>query len=85
MSDTVIRSTVIDVLRLSGVEVQEEEDGPPGMMILAKGDYIETRDIPADCGTKLLHYLARKFDVPIHHFFNPHMITAPKKEPSSES
>lgn len=70
------RSVVIDVLRRNGVDVSRDESGPAGMVILAKGDHIESRSIPAEVSRRMLHYFQRRFGVPIHHFYNPLM--APK-------
>jgi hypothetical protein len=83
MDDTgkVCKKTVIEVLRCHGVDVSPQEDSDDGTMILAKGDVLETRVIPDEVGKKLLHYLERTFQVPIYHFYNPHMAVEvqPKK------
>jgi len=73
----VIRETVIDVLRAHHVEVSPQSDSPDGMMILAKGDKLESRIIPKRASKKLLQYFARTYNVPIHLFYNPQMIPKP--------
>jgi len=70
MPAEVTRDTVIDVLRRHGVAVYPCEPGSD-TLVLVKSDAIEAQLLPAVAGRKLLHYLARKFGVPIHHFFNP--------------
>jgi hypothetical protein len=78
-SSYVRRATVIDILQRHGVEVSCDEGGPsgPGMMILIKGDKIDSRKMPDEVSRPVLHYLARLFNIPIHHFYNPFM--APMK------
>jgi hypothetical protein len=78
-SSYVGRNTIIDVLQRHGVEVSCDDDGPagPGMMILIKGDKIDSRKLPSEVSRPVLRYLARLFDIPIHHFYNPLM--APMK------
>jgi hypothetical protein len=41
---------------------------------IADGETIETICIPPELGRKLVHYLARRFSVPIQWFWNPLMI-----------
>ena len=76
--------TVIQVLRANKVEVSRilNPDGSlpqPPMFALAKGDsatadYIfEVVTIELPVKRRLLSYLARKWQVPIHHFYNPLM------------
>ncbi len=43
------------------------------MLVLAKGDLVEARTLPDYVCRRLLQHLHRKFDVPIHHFYNPLM------------
>ena len=75
MNDTgrVCKKTVIEVLRAHGVDVSVQ-GSTDGTMILAKGEVLETRVIPDEVGKKLLHYFERTFNVPLHHFYNPHMV-----------
>lgn len=61
------REIVIKVLRSHSVEVSPQQDG---MYLLVKENLIEERKLHDQIGRKQLHYLARKFDVPIHHFYN---------------
>ena len=61
---------VMDVLRRHRVEVSrvsvESSD-----FVLVKGSVTEVQRIPDSVRRRTLHYLARKFDIPIHHFFDP--------------
>ncbi|MGA2991950.1 MAG: hypothetical protein ABSD88_15860 [Candidatus Korobacteraceae bacterium] len=70
----VAKSVVIEVLRAHGVEVSEQQDGEPGMMLLVKGDLLEVRDIPERASKRLLQYFSRTYKIPIHHFYNPQML-----------
>jgi hypothetical protein len=66
------RTTVINVLQRHGVEVSLLP-GQKDVALFVKGDIIEVKILPSEAGRKFLHYLARKFDVPVHHFWNPLM------------
>lgn len=72
---SVTRANVIKALKASGVDVAEDSAGT----ILAKGDRIETLILPPEVNKQMLNYLKRRYDVPIHWFFNPHMIPDPQK------
>jgi hypothetical protein len=76
------RATVIDVLQRHGVEVSCDDGGPagPGMMILIKGEKIDSRKLPTEVSRPVLRYLARLFDIPIHHFYNPYMAPVKSEE-----
>ena len=75
MSDrSVPRRSVLEVLARHGVDVSDYPDGaqsslvkdgyPPLVLVLTIPDPVENR---------LLQRLQRKFDIPIHHFYNPLM------------
>lgn len=71
---TVDRATVIKVLRAHAVEAsllpgQKHQDE----MLLVKAEIIDVRTLPPRCGRRLLQYLSRTFNIPIHHFYNPLM------------
>lgn len=79
MDDTgVTRGTVIRALRAVDVSVSYDEDDPDQIVTIATHDGEQTDSIPIrkeyEIGRKLLHYLARRYNVPIHWFFNPLMI-----------
>ncbi len=40
------------------------------MKVFEKGTIVEAHRLPDPVGRKLIHYLARTFDVPIHLFYN---------------
>lgn len=76
MADSYVdRATVIDVLQRHGVEVSYDDSGPDGtvMITLFKDGEVDSRRLPR----RVLNYFDRRFGVPIHHFYNPHM--APMK------
>lgn len=68
-SSYVGRASVIDVLQRHGVEVSCDDGGVggPGMVILVKGEKLDARKLPAEVSRPVLRYLARLFDIPIHH------------------
>jgi hypothetical protein len=70
-SGEVDREVVIAVLRAKGVDVHGQADGPPDMLVLAKGDRVEGQRFPKMVGRKMLHYLCRHYPVYIHEFYNP--------------
>lgn len=67
----VSRAVVIDVLRRHGVAVYDQDPGS-SKVVLKKGDLMEAHEFPQSVNRRKLHYLKRKFDIPIHHFFHPH-------------
>ena len=71
------RETVIKVLRLQGVGVSKQVDGPSNMFVLAKGERLEALELPQAVGRQMIHYLARHYDVPIHYFYHPEMAANP--------
>jgi len=80
MADSYVdRATVIDVLQRHGVEVSCGDSGPDGtaMITLFKDGEVDSRRLPNEVSRRVLNYFDRRFGVPIHHFYNPHM--APMK------
>lgn len=77
------RATVIKVLRAHGVEASLMPlKDQPDMMLLVKGDIIISQKMPPALARKMIQYLARKFNVPVHHFYNPIMAPPiPGEEP----
>jgi len=75
----VLREIVIGVLSSQGVTVTPklaDETRKTSTYILQKGDYIEEQAFGPLVGRRMLHYLYRKFSVPIHLFFHPELIPA---------
>lgn len=64
--------TVIEVLRNNRVAVTAQKDGT---FIIEKDETIEVHNLKPQVSKRMLQYLKRKFDVPIHHFYNPLMST----------
>lgn len=71
--ESVDRPTVIAVLRKHGVEVSFIT-GQKDTALLVKGEIIEVKILDNRVGRRMLHYLGRKFSVPVHHFWNPLMV-----------
>lgn len=68
---TVSREAALRVLIENGVKVDQEKDGPPGMLVLNKDNVVvEARPIPDRLVKKTVRYFARKFDIPIHKFYD---------------
>ncbi len=67
------RTIVIDVLQRNGVQISRQEEGLDGMLVLVKGEVVDTRRIPDEVSRRVLQYFQRRFSVPIHHFYNPLM------------
>ena len=63
----------IAVLRANGVVVHGQDKGPANMLVIARGDLIEAQQFPKNLSRKMVHYLSRKYGVPIHYFYNPQM------------
>lgn len=76
---SVIRKTVIEVLKSNGSEVSPQTE--PDMFLVVKGEVFEIIAIPEICGRRLIRYLSRKFTTPIHHFYNPLMAPSRPDDP----
>ncbi len=70
---------VINVLRAHGVDVSRRR-GTIDMWIFAKGKIVEVHKLDCYISRRILHHLQYKFNIPIHHFYNPHMILPATKE-----
>lgn len=70
MGDSVSRDIVIAALRASKVDVSINGDE----VTIAKGGRIETLIFTEEIEKQMLFRLQFHFGVPIHWFFNPHMI-----------
>ena len=80
-SGEVDRETALQVLRNGGVGVSIVGD----KYTLSKGEVIETHNLQDPLSRRMVHYLSRTFDVPVHLFYNPGMqIAAPPSTPPSE-
>ena len=66
---TASKQDVIKVLETNGVEVSPQDGGFDGMVVLEKGGTVEARRLPDRPGKKLLHYIARKYEIPIYKFY----------------
>jgi hypothetical protein len=67
------RETVIRVLCAHGVDVSLLKDTEE-MWVIAKGNIIEVQPLKPNVSRRMLHHFQYKFEVPIAHFYNPHMI-----------
>ncbi len=71
----IAREVVVAVLKANHIDVAEVE-GKPGSIKLARtGNPGSLRVIPLpdQVNRRTLHFWARAYDVPIHHFYNPTM------------
>jgi hypothetical protein len=64
--------TVLEVLARHGVHCSRQADDA-SLTVLAKGERIETYQFTDVLYRRILHHLARKYEVPIYHFYNPQM------------
>lgn len=67
------REIIIAVLRANGIDVHGQDEGPQDMLVIVKGDLIEAQQLPKRVSRKMVHYFSRKYNVPIHLFYNPQM------------
>jgi hypothetical protein len=75
----VSREIVIDVLVKQGVTVTPklvDDSRRTVRYVLQKNDLIEEQTFGTRVGRRMLHYLDRRFKVPIHLFFNPSLTPA---------
>ena len=71
MNGEVPKRDVLSVLKAYGVEVRVESYNGAEMYILTKGSIVQAHQFDSHVGRRVLHGLKRKFDIPIHHFYNP--------------
>lgn len=72
--DGVSRDVVLAVLTASGVGVSIGDDGKS---ILALDEVLEAQFLPPVVARHLVGRLAKKFGIPINHFWHPEMILSP--------
>jgi hypothetical protein len=63
----------IKVLEKNNVSVSKEENGSADMYVLAKGDVVKVERLTDPVSRKMVHYLARIFDIGVHEFYHPEM------------
>lgn len=73
MEDTVPFSHVLIVLQAARVRIIAV-DPLIRRYILSKGSTLEEQTFTDPVGKRVLHYLARHFDIPVHFFWHPEMI-----------
>jgi hypothetical protein len=59
----------LSVLRFGGVSIHPPESQPEDMLILGKGDWMESKRIPTQISRRLVYYLSRKFKINIYLFY----------------
>ncbi len=74
-SGEVDRETIFVVLRFHKVEISPDPNNK-GAMLLVRGDIVESKMIPEAVGRRLVQYLKRRFDIPVHHFYRPEMMAS---------
>jgi hypothetical protein len=67
------RDLVIAVVRANEVEVHGQENGPPNMLVLAKGERVEGQLLPEMVDHTMIRYLSRQFHIPLSAFYNPEL------------
>jgi len=72
---SVKKDVALEVLVAHGVSVVHKGN----KVILSKGNVIEVQLFPARLHRRMLHRLARRFDIPIYHFYHPE--AAKKQQP----
>lgn len=78
----VTKHAVLGVLGAHEVEVhQQESNGDVQVSMLARRDAVLSIKLYDQVGRQVLHKLARKFDIPIHHFYHPEMAPLPPNTP----
>jgi len=66
----VLREFLIRVLIENGVTVTPHQGSTTGHLVLGKGDVLDVRQIPEEVHRRMVHALARKFDIAKHLFYN---------------
>lgn len=77
--DGIQRQTVLDVLRAHGVDIAEAQVKGQTGHTLVKGEVVESQLLPEIVPRTLLHRFARRFDIPIAHFWHPEMALGPRR------
>ena len=72
--DGVSKNDVLTVLRACQVDVYAQDDGEEEMTVFAKGEVIDVRRMPEEFSRRLVNQLGRKFGIPVHFFWNPHIL-----------
>lgn len=63
-------TTVLEVLQKNGIAVTADKD----RTILAKGTTVESHIFGTLIHRQMLHYLSRKFGIPVHLFYRPEFL-----------
>jgi hypothetical protein len=53
-----------------GVDVNPHPSTEDEMLTFSRGEIVVSMRLPEECKKKLINYLARQFDIPIHLFYN---------------
>lgn len=78
----VSREDVLKVLAAHGVDCYPCA-ADASLTTVAKDDVLEAYALPAMLGRSLIGTLARKFNIPAHHFFHPEALATGKVTPLS--
>ncbi len=66
----VSREYAIRTLTENGVSVSQQKGSNNGELVIAKGEVLEVRSLEDSINRKMVRNLSRKFEVPIHLFYN---------------
>jgi hypothetical protein len=69
------RATVLHVLRFYKVEITDPDPVEATCTLLIRESIVWSKPIPIKCGRRLIQDLKRTFDIPVHHFYRPEMMT----------
>ena len=67
----VSREVIIAVLRAHGVDITSQSFNGDEHTTMMKGSIVEVQVFPPTVNRHMVGRLARKFNVPVHHFYHP--------------
>ena len=71
----------MQVLRFHGVEISPDPENA-GASLLVRKTIVKSIPIADWNGRRTVQFLKRTFDIPVHHFYNPEMMTDPSGRPN---
>lgn len=77
---SVLRDTVVAVLKAQGVDVSEKQHSEETATTLIKGDILEVQFFPERVPRRLVMRLAHKFEIPPHYFWHPEMMREEERQ-----
>lgn len=67
--------TAVDVLRAHGIGVciRQATDDSDEQTLMVKDLVVDAQTFPLAVNRRMVHRIARKFDIPIHYFYHPEL------------